>query len=770
MSDDAADLKAKTTAEVESTPQGIVRRWLSELETADKAEETWRKEVDDIWKLYEGESQKADSFNILWSNTETLAPALYNSTPQPDVRRRYRDKDPLGKAASSIIERECAYQLDQYDSDAAMQDVVLDILITGRGVSRKKYEPSFAPQSAPEAGDPESQTPQEGSTPGERLIDETVENEHVQWDKFRRGPGKRWKDVGWIAFEHDFTYEMALEKFGEEIADKLSYSDTEGSKSTKGGDRRDKEERSIFKVTAVQEIWDRDQRRVLFIAPCYKEAPCLMLDDPLKLRGFYPMPRPVYAIANTRTLVPTPPYRMYKQQAKELNLVSARINKIVSALKVRGAYSANLPEIASILGSNDTDMTPVANVSEIASVGGLDKAIWLMPLEKLRQALDSLYIARDQIKQAIYEISGIGDIMRGVSDPNETKGAQVLKSQWGSLRLQKMQREVQRFVRDNTRIDAEIASERFSMDTLKATTNVQLPMMSEKQQAMQAAQQMQQAGQPVPPELQEMLQKPSWEEVMQLLRTDVLRTCRIDIETNSTVAETVTQDMEGLNEVVSAIGELIVGSVPAVQSGIIPAEAVKEMAMAIVRRARMGPAVEDAIDQIQAPPPAPPSPEAEQGQQMQQDAQKSMQETQAKEQQVKQQQADLGMQQKDMEMQKREAELGLREQTLKQHAEQFKGQADLQAQKTEMAEADHGQFAQAAGQVAQQQQQISQQTIQGLQSVQKGLEAVLAQMQQSEQSIGEAVKALVETMSKPKKISFERGAGNKITGATASIN
>jgi len=766
MADEASDLHAKTTAEVEKDGPGIVKRWMSEVEIYDKSHKKWKTESERIWKLYEGEEAKANSFNILWSNTETLAPAIYNSTPNPDVRRRYRDKDPVGKAAATVIERECSYQIDQYDFDASVQDVVLDILICGRGVSWKKYEPSFAPQAAPTAGDANAQTPQEPAAPLERITDETLENEHVQWDKFRHGPGKRWKDITWVSREHDFTYEMALEKFGEEIADKLEYSETEGSNK-----KADKDEtKRIFQTTVIHEIWDRDQRRVLFIAPCYKEKPCLVVPDPLRLRGFYPCPRPVYAIHNSRTLVPTPPYRMYEQQAKELDEVSRRINKIIKALKVRGAYSANLPEVANILGSDDTDMVPVANVSEIASTGGLDKAIWMMPLDTLKSALDSLYLAREQIKNTIYEISGIGDIMRGVTDPSETKGAQVLKSQWGSLRLQKLQREVQRFVRDLTRLDAEIVAERFSMETLQQSTNVKLPSEQDKQRAQLIAQEAASMGQQPPAEVAQMLSTPSWEEVMALLRTDALRSCRIDIETDSTVAETIDKDMTGLSEVITAIGELIVGSVPAVQSGIIPAEAVKEMAMAIVRRARMGPAVEDAIDQIQPPPPAPPAPEVAEAQQATQEAQTMKQEADGQKQQLAAQEADLGLQKQGAELERREAELALKEQAFAAQQEVAGREAKLKDQQTQMAAQDSTAQAEQAKAVAEQQAQVNQAVIQGLQMVLQGMQTVLGQMQETAEATTQAIGLLIETMNKPKKVSFERGSDGRVSGATATVN
>ena len=485
-------LSITTPAEIERTPQGLVRRWLAELNIAHRDEKEWREEGKRLWEMYEGGKAKAHSFNILWANTELLLPAVYNSTPEPDVRRRFRDADPVGKGVSEVLERALSAQVDSYDFNDEAEAFVLDMLLVGRGVPRVKYVPQFAPQ---QMGEP---APGEDAQP-EKLSGETVECESVQWDDFRRGPGKRWSEVPWVAFRHDFTQEMAEQQFGPEVALALTYS--EGKDSDKISD--DKQTRELFKTTEVWEIWDKDQRRVLFIAPCYDKAPALEVPDPLKLREFFCCPRPAYAIKNTRTLVPVPIYRLYAEQAKELDKVSARINKIVDAMKVRGAYSANLSEIGSMLTAAENEMIPVANISEIASVGGLDKAIWTMPIERLRQVLDGLYQARDQIKATIYELTGISDIVRGSTDAQETASAQKIKAQWGSMRLQRLQREAQRAIRDVLRLKAEVIAERFSPETLEATTNLDFPTQAEKQQVQMqvqsALQQAQMTGQPPPP-------------------------------------------------------------------------------------------------------------------------------------------------------------------------------------------------------------------------------------------------------------------------------
>lgn len=608
-----------TLSEIEGTPKGVVKRWLAELAIADKAEEDWRKEAAEICDLYDAKESKANSFNILWSNTETLLPAVYNSTPQPDVRRRFRDPDPVGKVASTVLERSLSYQVDDYEFDAEIEDVTLDVLLPGRGVARIEYEPQFvtigqngtqpaAPAGAfqepePDAddavGEPQADpaAPAASPKPYEQIAGQSARCAHVQWDKFRRGPGKRWRDVPWVSFEHEFTYDMAVEKFGKVVASKLKFDDAEIAKDMFKG-KAAEQTRAIFKVCRVYEIWDKERRRVLFIAPNYKHGPCLEQQDPLRLRGFFPLPRPVYAIPSTRSLVPKPLYRMYKQQAAELDKVSARINKIVAAIKVRGLYAAHIKEAGDLLDSDDNAMTPIENPAAIADHGGLDKLVWILPVDLLARTLEYLYKARDQIKQAIYEISGIADVIRGATNPNETLGAQELKSQWGSLRIQKMQREIQRFIRDLMRLKGEIIAEQFTPEQLQSMTNVQLPDAQAKQQAQAAVQQAQMQQQPPPPEAAQVLAQPTWEDIIQLLRSDAMRQYRVDIETDSTVAETINKDMQGLAEVLQQVSTII-GSVA---SGL-PMDVAKSVALAVVRRARLGSAVEDALEALQQPPP-----------------------------------------------------------------------------------------------------------------------------------------------------------------------
>lgn len=599
MATEALDNGVDTTAQLERTPAGVVKRWIAELDIAHRAMKDWAKKGEDAWRVYKNE--KSDVvFNIHWSNTETLRPALYNSEPEPDVRRRFRDKDPLARYGSLVLKRAIKYELEVYDFDKSIQDTVLDVLVPGRGVARIEYKPTF--QKMDVEPDPLGDEP----VP-EKIYDESSPCKHVQWDKFRHGPGKTWDEVPWVAFEHTMPKDQLVEFFGQELANKIPLNESQGYEKT-----NDKTMQSLVKTACVWEIWDKQNLRVLFICEQFKKEPLLEVEDPLHLDGFFPNPRPIYAIEDSTSLIPQPLYEKYKTQAEELNRISRRIDKIVAALKVRGAYASNLSELATIIEAGDNQMIPIANASEVAAMGGLEKAIWVLPIDKLAGVLEDLYVAREKTLQTIYEITGLGDIMRGVSNPHETLGAQQLKSQWGTLRLQRMQREVQRFIRDLMRLKGEVIAEHFQQETLQEMTGVELPSVQDKQKLQMQVQQAQMTGGQVPEELQaaaeHVLSMPTWDDIMQLFRSDQMRRFRVGIETDSTIQETLTRDSQGMQEAITAVVNLFNGLAPAIEMGAMSIDVAKTIALSMARNAKMGEAVEEAIEQMRQPPPPPPPP------------------------------------------------------------------------------------------------------------------------------------------------------------------
>ncbi|MAH48036.1 hypothetical protein CMI37_19595 [Candidatus Pacearchaeota archaeon] len=568
---------------------GVVSRWIAELELSEKVEKNWRERAKNVQERYRDEKSQnerryssSNRYNILYSNIQTICPALYNQSPTPDVRRRYRDADPVGKEISEVLERALSFTMDDCDFDRYMRLAIKDQQICGRGVTRVRYDPVFSEESD-EMGDPYDD-----------LKSEEVKFQHVNWADFRHGPGRTWEEVEWVAFSHLMTRDDLRDKFGDKIGDEVELDYTPIGVEDKDGDVV----ADTFKRATVWEIWCNRRKEVIFISKSVKERPLKTDPDPLQLRGFFPTPRPLYATENTDSLVPVEPFRFYRDQANELDNITRRISGIIAACKVRGIYDSTITEMSNLMDAGENMMIPAQDVLPLMQSGGLDKAVWMWPIEKIAGVLNELYNQREQIKKTIYEITGIADIMRGSTASSETLGAQQLKVQFGTMRLDDMGREIQRYARGLVRLAAEIISEHFSPDSLAMMTDIKLPSPEEKMMAHQQAQMMAQQQQPVPPQLEEILKKPTWEECMQVLRDDKQRSYRVDIETDSTIAGDQAMDQKSVTELLTGVSTFITNAGPAVAAGYLPLDAAKGMLMSAVRRFKMGREVEDALDMI----------------------------------------------------------------------------------------------------------------------------------------------------------------------------
>ena len=59
-------------------------------------EKGWWKKAEKAEEIYLAEKERAEDttpYNILYSNTEVLLPALYSATPKPDIRSRYKEQN-----------------------------------------------------------------------------------------------------------------------------------------------------------------------------------------------------------------------------------------------------------------------------------------------------------------------------------------------------------------------------------------------------------------------------------------------------------------------------------------------------------------------------------------------------------------------------------------------------------------------------------------------------------------------------------------------------
>lgn len=589
--------------------QKVVAYWLDQIDQSRKRERNYRKEARKVLRIYENREKRKYSFNILFSNTETMLPALYNAAPRPVVKRKHGTPGgvdlAVANATKAILEHYQDVGDPQYETfDSYIGAAVLGALVPGRGVTWFKYDAEFTKAPAVE---PASIETSEGSSSEETetLDYETVCGEDVPWDHFFMGYARKWIKVPWIARLHAMTREELIDNFGE-LGRRVRISSPDEK-------RDDETPADGYPDTAdVYEIWDKVRREVLFICEGSPEAPLRRISDPLSLSGFFPCPEPLQFVRKVSDLIPVPLYSFYEEQADELSRVTQRINKIVAGMKVRGMYDATLQGIDRVMESEDNKLIPADGVAAMQQGQTLDRSIWLMPIEKHIAVLQQLYIQREQVKQVIYEIIGIADILRGASVASETATAQSIKSQWGSIRLKRVQKEVARYARDSLRIIAEIAAKHISQETLSEIAELELPTAEEKAAAGQLvamAQQSPEVMQSVPPEMADKVQGvasgPSQEEVFYILKNDLIRSYHIDIETNSTVDIEATEDKALVGEFLNALAQFLNGVAPMISQGILPFEAAKSIMLAVTRKYRFGDEVEESLLKMAAPSPKP---------------------------------------------------------------------------------------------------------------------------------------------------------------------
>lgn len=577
-----------------------VQSWLDEIKDAKKREDDFRKDGERVLKIYGAEKNDSTPFNILFSNTETLLPALYSAVPRPVVNRRFKDEDPTGKASATAGQRALEFLLDTnvdgYETfDEAMNHCVLDSLLPGRGVATVKYDAKV-----------------EGPEGQERKTWEIVCCETRSWNRVYFGYARKWSKVPWIAYEEYIDRPEAERLFGKDIAAKLKYS--EGEDGEDEGEHRQSADQNLGgkKTTLIYQIWDKDGGRVVrWLSPGYADGLLKVDPDPLQLTGFFNCPKPMAFVAKSNDLIPVAMYKIYENQAEELNRLTQRIKQVVGALRARGIYDSELGgDLDRLMKEGDAILIPSDKTSSLAAEKGLQNAIWFMPIDVLTNTLTQLYQAREQCKRVIYEITGISDILRGSTVASETATAQNIKSQWGTMRLKRLQKEVQRYARDVLRMMLEIAGTKFSEATWAGMTGLPFLTGEQRQQAEQMGTALQRAaaqGAQVPPEAQQQLQQalamPVWPQVLELLQNDMQRAYRIDIETNSTVEPEAVEDQKNIAELMNALAQYLNGVGPLVAKGVMPMEVAQSMLLAITRRFRFGTDIEDYIKQMKAPPP-----------------------------------------------------------------------------------------------------------------------------------------------------------------------
>jgi len=585
--------------------------YLDEIAKYGREFKKWEDRNSKIIKRYrdEGRSNQTDTnaakFNILWSNVQTLVPATFARVPQPDVSRRFRDQDPVGRVGALILERGLEFETQHYpDYRDTMTQCVHDRFLGGRGTAWVRYEPHFKPAAV------EVQVTEdvEAEAPEEQLDYECAPVDYVHWKDFGHSVARTWEEVTCVWRKVYMSESAVEERFGGEIAKKIPYDSTpEDLKRTDRGAQTD-----VKQQACVFELWDKEEKIAVWFAKSMKEF-LDEKDDPLKLQQFFPCPKPLYATLTNEQLVPVPDFTLYQDQARTLDTLADRASGLVQMLQLKGVYDASADASLGRLfteGSNG-NLLPVKNWAAFAEKNGLKGQVDVYDLTPIAKALEAVYLAAEQQKQQVYEIMGIADIVRGSSDPNETLGAQELKGQYASMRLRAMQADVSRFATDVLQIKAQVMCSKFAPQTLLAIGAAEQLSEQDKQAVPKAM--MLLIG-------QERLQDPAAES------PNPLRAFRIEVNADSMIQMNEEVEKKDRMEFLTANGafmekaQAMVAGAGSAAPIIVPL--IMEMWKFGVTGFKVGKTIEGAFDEAAEklkalaanPPPPPPSPEAQKAQ------------------------------------------------------------------------------------------------------------------------------------------------------------
>jgi hypothetical protein len=550
--------------------------WHDQIETAQKTFDKWEKRGQKVVKRYRDERDAVEmprmKFNILWSNIQVLFPSLYGRQAKPEVSRRFSDQDPVGRLASTMLERVMEYETTQFaDFDNAMRGVVEDRLLPGRGTAWIRYEPIIV------GGNPEVEGQLEDLQEAQvyDVVEEPVERidaahspiDYVYWADFLHSPARTWDEVWWVARAVYMTKEEGVERFGDvfkNVSLTSQNTDMDGKNPMTAKMTYDKKAK-------VYEIWNKRSGKVCWIAKGYPQA-LDERDDPLDLEEFFPCPKPLLATTTTGTMIPVPDYCEYEDQAQELDNLTQRIYLLTKACKAVGVFNAEFKELARMFSEGvDNKLFPVTGWAAMSEKGGLKGAIDMMDTSQIIVTLRELYAAREQVKQSIYEIMGISDILRGSSKAQETLGAQQLKANFGSLRLRSAQGDVARFATDVFKLKAQIICKFYPPELIVEMSGVMNTQDGQNPELLQAA--------------------------IQMLSNSTIRDFHIQVEADSLAQIDEQAEKQAAAEAVETIGSFLQSSLPIMQSVPEMLPMMSEMLLFLVRRFRAGRGMEGAIEQ-----------------------------------------------------------------------------------------------------------------------------------------------------------------------------
>lgn len=598
-------------------------KWLKRLSDEDKAHAGWRKRAkiaDEAFCSYKPD-ETGPLFPVFTTTVNTIHGRIYGQPPKPDVRKRHPSSpvpvqqpqqpqvgmpgqmppnpamqpqgmpqgmppnpampglvqaampQPAGNPTADdntiamCIERSLAYTIDTtlFDRDAHL--AVNDFLIAGLGIAKVELEteiemiPVLNPLTQEPLMDEEGQPLEQA-----QITYQCLHLRHFHWTQFRWEPCKDWRQCNWVAFDHYMTKDDIEDQFSVDLSDAPATSESGDFTGDNATGVRVPQRNRYEGTYTVHEIWDKRTKKRIWITDAF-DKPLDEEDDPLGLKDFFPCPAPMMANISGTEMLPSPDYFSYQALADHATVLSKRIYEITKQVKDISFYDASFGELKKAEQYPDGTFIAVNQLlDKLRAMNGTantQSVICHLEMQPKVDVLQELTQQLDLTKARIYEINGIADIQRGVSNPDDTATAQQIKAQWADIRTGQRVQVVALFFRDIFRIMGQIIAKHFDPPQIAAMSGIEL----------------------TPNQLA-------------TLRSDLASSYAIDVESDSTMVQNDAMNQEQAMQFVQTFTGLLQQMLPAVQQGALPADIAKEIILMVKDAFKAGRQLEQAVNAL----------------------------------------------------------------------------------------------------------------------------------------------------------------------------
>lgn len=470
----------EAATETSGRPEGKTRsewhrHWQTEMTAAEKRLKEFTRRGNATQRRYQdemsaaqddGRDNEAFSLNLFYVNITTQLSMLYGQTPKIDVSREHQDPtDDVARVSGLMLKRMLEADVRNSGEDCAvvLKSCLQDRLLPGLGVARVRY--TYGTTKVVDMATKEER---------EEIVYEDAPVDYVHWQDFRWGWARNWKELPWMAFR-SYLRKDEVEKRFPGYEDKLKYKNQMPAGPEAEDEDPDRDQKNHTEKAEIWEIWSKEDKKVFWWSNgCHEVLDAK--DDPLKLDGFWPTPKPMMANITTTKMIPVPDFVMAQDLYNEIDQLQTRIAKLTTAVKATGVYDSSAGDSVGrmLQHGGDNKLIPVENWAMFAEKGGLVGAVQWYDANAVVNTMQTLAAVRDQTIELLYQITGMSDILRGANtDQYTSDGTNQLKAKFGSIRIQALQDDFARFASDIEALKAEVISKHFKIESIARQSGAQ---------------------------------------------------------------------------------------------------------------------------------------------------------------------------------------------------------------------------------------------------------------------------------------------------------